>query len=84
MRKLRELADRTGSTVRDLIHEGILDFVAKSEAERELETKIVRLPERLGLLLHPLALAQLASRQTYTRSPKFQQIPRAIHVRMNM
>jgi hypothetical protein len=45
MRKLRELADRTGSTVRDLIHEGILDFVAKSEAERELETKIVRFPK---------------------------------------
>ena len=45
MRKLRKLADQTGSTVEDLIHEGILEFVAKSEAERELETKVVRFPK---------------------------------------
>jgi hypothetical protein len=44
MRKLRKLADRTGSTVEDLIHEGILEFVAKHEAEKELETKIIRFP----------------------------------------
>ena len=46
MRKLRKLADRTGSTVEDLIHEGILEFVATCEAERELETKIIRFPKR--------------------------------------
>jgi hypothetical protein len=45
MRKLRKLADQTVSTVEDLIHEGILEFVAKSEAERELETKVVRFPK---------------------------------------
>ena len=45
MRKLRKPADLTGSTVEDFIHEGILEFVAKSEAERELETKVVRLPK---------------------------------------
>ena len=45
MRKLRKLADQTGSTVEDLIHEGILEFVAKFEAERELETKVVRFPK---------------------------------------
>jgi hypothetical protein len=44
MRKLRKLADLTGWTVEDLIHEGILKVVAKHEAEKELETKIVRFP----------------------------------------
>ena len=42
MRKLRKLADRTGWTVEDLIHERILEFMAKCEAERELESKIIR------------------------------------------
>jgi hypothetical protein len=46
MRKLRKLADLTGWTVEDLIHEGILKFVAKQEAEEELETKIIRFPTR--------------------------------------
>jgi hypothetical protein len=46
MRKLRKLANRTGSTVEDLIHEGILGFVAKCQAEKELETKIIQLPMR--------------------------------------
>jgi hypothetical protein len=46
MRKLRKLADRTGWTVEDLIHEGILEFVAKCQAEKELETKIIQLPAR--------------------------------------
>lgn len=44
MRKLRKLADRTGWTVEHLIHEGILEFVAKHEAEKKLETKIIRFP----------------------------------------
>jgi hypothetical protein len=42
MRKLRKLADRTGWTVEDLIHEGFLEFVAGHEAEKQLETKIIR------------------------------------------
>jgi hypothetical protein len=44
MRKLRKLADLTGWTVEDLIHEGILKSVTKHEAEKELETKIIRFP----------------------------------------
>jgi hypothetical protein len=44
IRKFRRLADRTGWTVEDLIHEGILEFVAKCQAEKELETKIIQLP----------------------------------------
>ena len=45
MKKLRKLADRTGWTVEDLIHEGILEFMAKCEAERGLETKIISFPK---------------------------------------
>ena len=44
MRKLRKLADLTGWTVEDLIHEGILKCMATQEAEKELETKIIRFP----------------------------------------
>jgi hypothetical protein len=40
MRKLRRLADRTGWSVEDIIHEGILQFAAKCE----VETKIIRFP----------------------------------------
>jgi hypothetical protein len=46
MRKLRKLANRTGWTVEDLIHEGVVEFVAECEAERELETTIIRFPRR--------------------------------------
>jgi hypothetical protein len=46
MRKLRKLADRTGSTVEDLIYEGILEFVTKRQIEKALETKIIQLPAR--------------------------------------
>jgi hypothetical protein len=44
IRKLRKLADRTGWTVEHLIHEGVVEFAAKWEAERELEMKIIRFP----------------------------------------
>jgi hypothetical protein len=44
MRKLRKLADRTGWTVEDLIHEGILEFVTTHEHEKELEAKIIQFP----------------------------------------
>jgi len=49
MRKLRKLADRTGSTVEDLIYEGILEFVTKRQVEKELETKIIQLPAQSTL-----------------------------------
>jgi len=44
MRKLRRLADRTGSTVEDLIHEGILEFVAQCQAEAQLDAKLIAFP----------------------------------------
>jgi hypothetical protein len=44
MREPRNLADRTGSTVEDLIHEGILEFVSKCQAKKDLETKVIQLP----------------------------------------
>ena len=59
MRKLRKLADRTGWTGEDLIHEGILEFVAKHEAEKELETKIIRFPT-------PMRVAYKAKANKYT------------------
>ena len=46
MRRLRKLADQRGCNVEDLIHEAIEQWVAHCEAERELETKIVRFPKR--------------------------------------
>jgi len=49
MRELRKLADRTGSTVEDFIREGIMEFVTKCQAEKELETKIIQLPSRCAL-----------------------------------
>ena len=52
MKKLRKLADRTGSTVEDLIHEGILEFVTKRQAEKELGTKIIHLQRRRAKHAH--------------------------------
>jgi hypothetical protein len=49
MRKLRKLEDRTGWTVEDLIHEGVLEFVTEHEAEAELEAKIIRFPTPMGV-----------------------------------
>ena len=46
MRTLRELADRRGRSVEGLIREALEQWVAKCEAEPELETKIVRFPKR--------------------------------------
>jgi hypothetical protein len=46
MRNLRNLADRTGCTVDDLIRKAILQFVAKAEAESDLENKIISFPKR--------------------------------------
>ena len=46
MRKLRKLADLTGSTVEDLMYEGILKSVTKCQVENELETKIIQFPAR--------------------------------------
>ena len=49
MRKLRKLADRSGWTVEVLIHEGVLEFVTKPEAEDELEAKVIRFPTAMGV-----------------------------------
>jgi hypothetical protein len=46
MRRLRKLADQRGSSVEKLIHEAIEQWVALCEAERELETKVIRFPKR--------------------------------------
>jgi hypothetical protein len=40
MRKLRKLADRNGWTVEDLIHAGVVEFVAKCEAESLARNRI--------------------------------------------
>jgi hypothetical protein len=47
MRRLRKLANRRGGSVEHLIHEALGQWVAQCEAERELETKIIRFPKRL-------------------------------------
>jgi hypothetical protein len=41
MKKLRNLADRTGCTVERCIREGFADFVTRHAAEEELEAKII-------------------------------------------
>ena len=48
MRNLRKLADRTDSTVEDLIHKAIVQTVTKREAERELKNKIIPFSEAQG------------------------------------
>ena len=45
MRRLRELADQRGWSVEGLIHEALEQWVAQCQAERELETKIIRFPK---------------------------------------
>lgn len=47
MRKLRKLADRTGSTVEALIREGILEFATKCQTEKEPGTRIIPLSGEL-------------------------------------
>jgi hypothetical protein len=46
MRRLAELANRKGGSVEDVIREALEQFVVRCEAERELETKIIRFPKR--------------------------------------
>ena len=50
MRRLRKLANLRGGSVEDIIHEALEQFVSKCEAERELETKIIRFPKQLRRL----------------------------------
>jgi hypothetical protein len=45
MKKLRKLADRTGWTVEDLIHEGILEFMAKMRSREGARNKDYQLSE---------------------------------------
>jgi hypothetical protein len=46
MIRLRELADRRGRSVENLIRETLEQWVARCNAERELKTKIIRFPKR--------------------------------------
>lgn len=46
MRRLRELADRRGWRIEDLIRETLGQWMAQYEAERGLETKVIRFPNR--------------------------------------
>lgn len=41
MKRLRKLADRTGSTVERCIREGLADFVTRHAADEKLEAKII-------------------------------------------
>jgi hypothetical protein len=45
MKKLRNLADRTGCTVERCIREGFTDFVTRHAAEEDLERKIISFRE---------------------------------------
>jgi hypothetical protein len=42
--ELRKLADQTGWTVSDIMHDLMEEFVAKRKAEKTREAKIVRFP----------------------------------------
>jgi predicted transcriptional regulator len=44
MRKLRKHPDRTSYTVEYHTHEAIAQFLAKAEAEEEMENKIISFP----------------------------------------
>ena len=45
--ELRKLADETGWTVADIMHDLMEEFVAKHKAENAREAKIIRFPKRL-------------------------------------
>jgi len=44
--ELRKLADYTGWTVADIMHDLTEEFVARRKAEKEREAKIIRYPKR--------------------------------------
>jgi len=44
--ELRKLADQTGSTVADIMHDLTEEFLARRKAEKGRETKIIRFPKR--------------------------------------
>jgi hypothetical protein len=46
MKRLREMADRRGGSVENIIREALAQWVAQCEAERESETKIIRFSKR--------------------------------------
>jgi hypothetical protein len=46
MRRLRELADRKGWSIEEVIREAVMRWVAQREPEQKLEAKIVRFPKR--------------------------------------
>jgi len=46
MVELRKLADQTGWTVAEVMHEVTKEYVARRKAENELPTKILKFPAR--------------------------------------
>ena len=44
--ELRNLADQTGWTVADIMHDLMEEFVARRKADKEREAKIIRFPKR--------------------------------------
>jgi hypothetical protein len=46
MVELRKLADQTGWTIAEVMHEVTKEYVARREAENELSAKILKFPAR--------------------------------------
>ena len=44
--ELRNLADQTGWTVADIMHDLMEEFVARRKADKEREAKVIRFPKR--------------------------------------
>ena len=44
MRKFRRIADWSGWTVADHLHQAMEDYIAKREAEKQLQAKIIIFP----------------------------------------
>ncbi|PYK74196.1 MAG: hypothetical protein DME39_08025 [Verrucomicrobia bacterium] len=47
MRRLGQLAHRSGWSVEQLIHEALEQWVIQCQADRELEIKIIKFPKQL-------------------------------------
>ena len=46
MRLLRKIADQDGSTIEEVMVTAMEEFAVRRNAEKELETKIIRFPKR--------------------------------------
>ena len=45
MMELRKLADQSGWTLAEVMHEVTEEYVARRKAEKELETKVIKFPK---------------------------------------